>query len=197
MVQRVLWQVFIQVMMFRELVNVRYSNREFKDLPLYRTTQWLWFGTSLFYTYGASFFSEKYFPLIKSANVLRVREASAGVAPLTPNGFASHHPPAVPAPRTPHPAAPALHTGAAPHRPPAAAALLRAHLARPLLRHARHHRPHAQEGLLQVPDGPARMDHHHDRDHRSAGDARHALNCHAATPKHGADESRPLIPHRC
>ena len=22
-------------------------------------------------------------------------------------------------------------------------------------------------------------------------------NCHAATPKHGADESRPLIPHRC
>ena len=64
--------VFIQVMMFRELVNVRYSNREFKDLPLYRTTQWLWFGTSIFYTYGSSFFSEKYFPLIKSANVLRL-----------------------------------------------------------------------------------------------------------------------------
>lgn len=53
-------------MMFRELVNVRYSNREFKDLPLYRTTQWLWFCTALFYTYGSSFFSEKYLPLVGS-----------------------------------------------------------------------------------------------------------------------------------
>lgn len=58
-------QVLVQVMMFRELVNVRYSHREFKDLPLYRTTQWLWFCSCLFYTYGSSFFNEKYLPLVK------------------------------------------------------------------------------------------------------------------------------------
>ncbi|KAL1500367.1 hypothetical protein AB1Y20_013030 [Prymnesium parvum] len=64
--------VLVQVMMFRELVNVRYSNREFKDLPLYRTTQWLWFGTSLFYSYGSTFFSEKYRHLIKSPTIVQL-----------------------------------------------------------------------------------------------------------------------------
>jgi phosphatidate cytidylyltransferase len=48
---------FIQ---FRELVRVRYSayfNTIQDTIPLFRTTQWLWFAVSIFYTYG-DFFRE-------------------------------------------------------------------------------------------------------------------------------------------
>ena len=34
-------------MMFRELVNVRYSARKFADVPLFRTMQWGWFDTCM------------------------------------------------------------------------------------------------------------------------------------------------------
>jgi len=42
----------IQLMMFRELVNVRYSARKFADVPLFRTMQWGWFYTCMLYSYG-------------------------------------------------------------------------------------------------------------------------------------------------
>ena len=47
--------LLVQVTMFRELVNVRYSQRRFKDVPLFRTSQWGWFWTCLTYSYGNSF----------------------------------------------------------------------------------------------------------------------------------------------
>ena len=37
----------IQLMMFRELVNVRYSARKFADVPLFRTMQWGCFDTGM------------------------------------------------------------------------------------------------------------------------------------------------------
>lgn len=42
----------IQLMMFRELVNVRYSARKFADVPLFRTMQWGFFYTCMLYSYG-------------------------------------------------------------------------------------------------------------------------------------------------
>lgn len=46
---------FTEVMLFRELVKVRYNTFFHiieETLPLFRTTQWLWFWTSIFYTYS-------------------------------------------------------------------------------------------------------------------------------------------------
>jgi len=46
---------FTEVMLFRELVKVRYNNFFHiieETIPLFRTTQWLWFWTSIFYTYS-------------------------------------------------------------------------------------------------------------------------------------------------
>jgi phosphatidate cytidylyltransferase len=45
----------IELLLFRELVRVRYSAYfdTIQDaIPLFRTTQWLWFAVSIFYTYG-------------------------------------------------------------------------------------------------------------------------------------------------
>jgi len=51
---------FCEVMVFRELVKVRYSDH-FEQIentiPLFRTTQWLWFFVAIFYTY-ADFISD-------------------------------------------------------------------------------------------------------------------------------------------
>lgn len=50
----------IEMLVFRELVRVRYSafyERIQDTIPLFRTTQWLWFAVAIFYTYGA-FLSE-------------------------------------------------------------------------------------------------------------------------------------------
>uniref|UniRef100_A0A7S0NMZ8 Phosphatidate cytidylyltransferase n=1 Tax=Calcidiscus leptoporus TaxID=127549 RepID=A0A7S0NMZ8_9EUKA len=47
--------LLVQVLMFRELVNVRYINTNVRHVPLFRTTQWGWFGTCMLYSYGASF----------------------------------------------------------------------------------------------------------------------------------------------
>lgn len=52
--------VLIEMLVFRELVRVRYSayyERIQDTIPLFRTTQWLWFMVAIFYTYGA-FLSE-------------------------------------------------------------------------------------------------------------------------------------------
>ena len=37
---------FVQWASFRELVNVRYSERKFLDVPFFRTSQWAWFSAS-------------------------------------------------------------------------------------------------------------------------------------------------------
>jgi phosphatidate cytidylyltransferase len=45
----------LQILLFRELVTVRYAahfDRIEQTIPLFRTTQWMWFFTSLFYTYS-------------------------------------------------------------------------------------------------------------------------------------------------
>tara|TARA_B110001452_G_scaffold145152_1_gene120639 strand:+ start:180 stop:1505 length:1326 start_codon:yes stop_codon:yes gene_type:complete len=70
--------VVVQIMMFRELVNVRYNARKFDDVPLFRTTQWGWFFTCLLYSYGQAFYvNERLYSLISStamATVLRYVE---------------------------------------------------------------------------------------------------------------------------
>ncbi|KAL7506666.1 hypothetical protein ACHAWX_000663 [Stephanocyclus meneghinianus] len=47
--------VCLQVLLFRELVTVRYHaffDRIEETIPLFRTTQWMWFFTSIFYAYS-------------------------------------------------------------------------------------------------------------------------------------------------
>ena len=57
----------IQIAMFRELVNVRYSKRIHKDVPLFRTTQWGWFYACMLYSYGKSFSTDqRLYSLVKS-----------------------------------------------------------------------------------------------------------------------------------
>lgn len=46
---------FTEVMLYRELVTVRYNTFFHiieETIPLFRTTQWMWFVTAIFYTYG-------------------------------------------------------------------------------------------------------------------------------------------------
>jgi len=64
--------VLVQVMMFRELVNVRYRSRRIKEIPLFRTTQWGWFWTCLIYSYGGAFYQEPLNSLVKSRFVLQL-----------------------------------------------------------------------------------------------------------------------------
>ncbi len=50
----------VEVMLFRELVKVRYNayfEKVQNTIPLFRTTQWAWFSVAIFYTYG-DFISE-------------------------------------------------------------------------------------------------------------------------------------------
>ncbi|GMH46393.1 hypothetical protein TrRE_jg10776 [Triparma retinervis] len=45
----------LEVLLFRELVKVRYNtyiNTIEETIPLFRTTQWMWFAVAIFYTYG-------------------------------------------------------------------------------------------------------------------------------------------------
>ena len=47
--------ILIQMMLFRELVSFRYSAffHTIEDtIPLFRTTQWMWFAVAIFYAYG-------------------------------------------------------------------------------------------------------------------------------------------------
>eukprot|EP00668_Euglena_longa_P014282 GGOE01018261.1.p1 GENE.GGOE01018261.1~~GGOE01018261.1.p1 ORF type:complete len:400 (-),score=125.51 GGOE01018261.1:174-1373(-) len=47
--------VFIaQVLLFRELANVRYKAEKSKQVPFFRTVQWVWFLVAIFYAYGNS-----------------------------------------------------------------------------------------------------------------------------------------------
>eukprot|EP00667_Euglena_gracilis_P010107 EG_transcript_10284 len=45
--------VFIaQVLLFRELANVRYKAEKSKQVPFFRTVQWVWFMVAVFFCYG-------------------------------------------------------------------------------------------------------------------------------------------------
>ena len=47
--------VGLQTLLFRELVNVRYRAAAEKNIPWFRSVQWMWFIVALFYNYGDSF----------------------------------------------------------------------------------------------------------------------------------------------
>ncbi|ETL40805.1 hypothetical protein, variant 1 [Phytophthora nicotianae] len=46
--------VVLQTLIFRELVNVRYRAAAEKNIPWFRSVQWMWFVVALFYNYGDS-----------------------------------------------------------------------------------------------------------------------------------------------
>ncbi|KAK1938041.1 Phosphatidate cytidylyltransferase 1 [Phytophthora citrophthora] len=46
--------VVLQTLLFRELVNVRYRAAAEKNIPWFRSVQWMWFIVALFYNYGDS-----------------------------------------------------------------------------------------------------------------------------------------------
>ena len=70
----------LEVLLFRELVTVRYHafyDRIEETIPLFRTTQWLWFAVSIFYAY-----SEFAVDMIKSNPKLHDLFEYAQLAPL-------------------------------------------------------------------------------------------------------------------
>jgi len=42
----------LQSLSYRELIGIRYRDAVAKEVPLYRTLQWAWFGVAMFYVYG-------------------------------------------------------------------------------------------------------------------------------------------------
>jgi len=63
----------VQILMFRELVTVRYNyERNRHKVPLFRTTQWGWFYTCMFYSYGHAFYSEQIFSTVRSRTLLQL-----------------------------------------------------------------------------------------------------------------------------
>ncbi|CAM9680764.1 unnamed protein product, partial [Choristocarpus tenellus] len=44
--------MLLQALVFKEMVNVRYSAAKEREMPLFRTLQWSWFSVAIFYTYG-------------------------------------------------------------------------------------------------------------------------------------------------
>jgi len=73
--------VFIlEILLFRELVTVRYNayfHRIDSTIPLFRTTQWMWFFVSIFYTY-----SEFAVEMIKNNTTLHEWLEYAQLAPM-------------------------------------------------------------------------------------------------------------------
>ena len=70
----------LEVLLFRELVTVRYNahfDRIDSNIPLFRTTQWMWFSVSLFYVY-----SEFAVEMIKSNT--KLHDDLLGYAQLAP-----------------------------------------------------------------------------------------------------------------
>mmetsp|Transcript_21685 Transcript_21685/g.53083 ORF Transcript_21685/g.53083 Transcript_21685/m.53083 type:complete len:466 (-) Transcript_21685:342-1739(-) len=43
---------FLQILTFRELANVRYKAYKARHVPMFRTIQWCWFYTAMFYVYS-------------------------------------------------------------------------------------------------------------------------------------------------
>lgn len=48
----VMFVLLLQGLIFMELVDVRYKAAQRKNIPLFRTLQWCWFGAAAFYVYG-------------------------------------------------------------------------------------------------------------------------------------------------
>ena len=46
--------ILLQVFTFRELVNLRYIEAKEKNMPYFRTLQWLWFYAAMFGAHGSS-----------------------------------------------------------------------------------------------------------------------------------------------
>eukprot|EP01012_Entosiphon_sulcatum_P026468 TRINITY_DN3192_c0_g1_i1.p1 TRINITY_DN3192_c0_g1~~TRINITY_DN3192_c0_g1_i1.p1 ORF type:complete len:434 (+),score=85.60 TRINITY_DN3192_c0_g1_i1:665-1966(+) len=44
--------LLLQCVLFWELLNVRYKAEKAKQVPLFRTIQWLWFALTVYFTYG-------------------------------------------------------------------------------------------------------------------------------------------------
>ena len=76
------FMIVLQVLMFRELVNVRYKTRDVLEIPLFRTTQWGWFVTCMLYSYGSSFSAERLLSLIRSPTLGRIVPYVQASAPL-------------------------------------------------------------------------------------------------------------------
>ena len=78
--------LLIQVAVFRELVNVRYSRRAFKEVPVFRSSQWGWFWTCLAYSYGHSFLQPDRYSLVRSRILALVLPyVEFGASPCTPS----------------------------------------------------------------------------------------------------------------
>ena len=45
----------LQVMVFKELLSVRYELNKEKNIPWFRTIVWMWFSVACFYTFGGTF----------------------------------------------------------------------------------------------------------------------------------------------
>merc|ERR1712054_442314 len=48
----ILLVILLQCKMFSELATVRYKAHKAREVPMFRTIQWCWFGAALFITYS-------------------------------------------------------------------------------------------------------------------------------------------------
>ena len=46
--------ITLQIFTFSELVNLRYVKAKEKNMPFFRTLQWLWFAVAMFFAHGSS-----------------------------------------------------------------------------------------------------------------------------------------------
>jgi len=46
--------IMLQILTFRELVNLRYKKTKEKHMPYFRSLQWLWFSVAMFFAHGSS-----------------------------------------------------------------------------------------------------------------------------------------------
>ena len=49
-----IWIISIQTFVFRELVNLRYKEARERDIPLFRTLQWMWYVGAMVWSYSRS-----------------------------------------------------------------------------------------------------------------------------------------------
>jgi phosphatidate cytidylyltransferase len=60
--------VALQCFVFRELVTLRYKESREKDIPLFRTLQWMWFIGAMFWSYSSAWLKApmNFFPFLNS-----------------------------------------------------------------------------------------------------------------------------------
>ena len=66
----------LQCFVFRELVNLRYKEAREKDIPMFRTLQWMWFGVAMVWSYTLSWLKAPmgFFPFLNGLKV-SIRES--------------------------------------------------------------------------------------------------------------------------